>query len=89
MMKVTRDQAREIINFDLVAMHCRMKIDPPVLTAKDITRMANGAYGEIALLMTGAKLYRYKDRSGSPAYAVMGYSSDGSDVSKLGALIGQ
>ena len=88
MMKVTRDQAREIINFDLVAMHARINVDPPVLTKKDVTKMANGAYGEIALLATGAKLYRYKDRSGMPAYAIMGYSSDGSDVSKLGALIG-
>ena len=88
MLKVTRKEAAEVINFDLVTMHARMRIDPPVLTVKDISKMANGAYGEIALLATGAKLYRYKDRSGSPAYAIMGDSSNGEDVSKLAALIG-
>ena len=88
MMKVTREQAAEIINFDMVAAHSApYHIDPPRYSAKDVSRIANGAWGEISLLPTGAKLYRYKDRNNMPAYCIVGYASDGSDVSKLAALL--
>ena len=88
MMKVTRDQAANIMSADMLRLHMDGP-DAPIFTPKDVTRYANGAYGEIGLIgMTGAKLYRYKDKSGMPAYAIMGYSSNGEDVSKLAALIG-
>ncbi len=89
MMKVTREQVAEILNFDLVAMHSGVKVDPPVMTAKDVTAAARGAYGEIMLIgLTGAKLYRYKDKSGMPAFCIVGYSASGKDVSDLAVLIG-
>ena len=87
MMKVTRSQVAEVINMDMVALHAHTDIEPERLTVKDIGKLARGAWGEVALLMTGAKLYRYRDGSGSPAYAIMGYRSDGADVSALLALL--
>ena len=88
MLKVTREQAANIMSADMLRFHMEGP-DAPIFTPKDVTKYANGAYGEIGLIgMTGAKLYRYKDKSGSPAYAIMGYSSNGEDVSKLAALIG-
>ena len=89
MLKVTREQVREIMQMDLIWYHHDMPQDPPVLTVKDVTKMAGKASGEIAYIgMTGAKLYRYKDKAGSPAYCIMGYASDGSDVTRLLPVIG-
>ena len=88
MMKVTREQAAEVINALLLGWALNdapEALDMAPVTPKLIS--GNRGYGEIMLVPNGTKLYRYRDSSGSPAYAIMGTRSDGADVSELLALL--
>ena len=80
MWKITRGQACNLIRW---ASADRQRFHGRPIRNRDVTKLAGNGYGAFHLLRTGASLYRYKDRSGQPAYAVVGYAADGSDVRDL------
>ena len=91
MMKVTREQAAEVLNGMLIGYGMANGIaeiaEFQPITARTISKACRGMWGDVELLPNGTKLLRYKDRNNMPAYCIVGYASDGSDVSKLAALL--
>jgi hypothetical protein len=75
---ITREQA-----LLLLQIYACNPSDRAVKTVKDVTALAKGCVGELALFVTGAKLYRFYDRSHQPRFAVAGYTSHGRDVTAM------